>query len=228
MDKINLSVKGAPLIKFQSEERILSLQKGKIYANTLEYYRKREEETNDTEVGDRFEAMLHVNEAKIIVPDAGINEILHDALIPTVHSNDYIFCMFAIYPQLQKFSFTEQQKEKLLSFGNTALVITDYDEFILRVKTAASKQGYEAKFEAVNYYDPNIDSANMILSIMQDMRNIALWKRDSYKYQQEGRFIFSSENMSLDHLELDIGDISDISKVLPSEIVLTAIVEKKN
>ena len=174
MDKFTFSIKGTPLIKFQSEEIILSLQKGKIYANTLEYYRKLEYETNDSEVGDCFEAMFHVNEAMVVIPDAGISEVISDELIATAHSNDYIFCMFGICQQMQNFSFTEQQKEKLLSFGNTALVITDSGEFISRVKNAAEKLGYEVTFDAVNYYDPNIDYVNMLITMMKDMRNIAL------------------------------------------------------
>lgn len=50
----NFQVKGLPLIKFQDEDKINSLQSGKLYAKTLEYYRKREEETGDCEVGDRY------------------------------------------------------------------------------------------------------------------------------------------------------------------------------
>ena len=44
-EKINLEIKGTPLIKFQSAERIESLQHGHIYAKTLAYYRMLEKET---------------------------------------------------------------------------------------------------------------------------------------------------------------------------------------
>ena len=42
--KSYFQIKGMPLIKFQDKDKIKSLQSGKIYAKTLEYYRKREEE----------------------------------------------------------------------------------------------------------------------------------------------------------------------------------------
>ena len=64
-------VKGFPLIKFQSRELIESLQNGLIYMNSLEWLRKHENDDGDVVVGDSFEAMLHINEGKFILPDTG-------------------------------------------------------------------------------------------------------------------------------------------------------------
>ena len=55
-------VKGFPLIKFQSEERIESLQNGLIYMNSLEWFRNNESDNGDEVIGDSFEAMFHINE----------------------------------------------------------------------------------------------------------------------------------------------------------------------
>lgn len=52
-------VKGFPLIKFQSEERIESLQNGLIYMNSLEWFRNNESDNGDEVIGDSFEAMDH-------------------------------------------------------------------------------------------------------------------------------------------------------------------------
>ena len=227
MDKVKFQVIGTPLIKFQSKERIDSFRKGLIYANRLSYYRKLEQTTGDIEVGDSYEAMLHLNEAYIHGQDTGETVHIVDGLIPTTHSDDYIFCMFGIYPKLDNFSFSKEQKEKMVSFGDTALIIKDSEKFIRRVKSAAEKKGYKCKFEAVQYYDPTYDNGNQIISIMSDMSNIAFWKRDFYKYQQEARFLFTGGDMSLDHLEIEIGDISDISEIVPSEMALTAMVIKQ-
>ena len=218
---ITIQIKGTPLIKFQSAERIAQLQKGCLYAKTLKYYRELEEETGNKEIGDGFEAMVHVNEAIIKIPSTGEEILLKDELIKTTHSDDFVFCMFGIYPQLEKFAFTEQQKEKMLSFGDTALIITDSNAFIDRVKKAAEKAGFIAYFSGVKYYDETVDNANMIVDMLRGMHNIAFWKRESYRYQQEGRFVFVSEQCHDDHIILDIGDISDISVVLPAEQVLT-------
>lgn len=225
-EKFHFQVKGMPLIKFQDEDKIKSLRSGKLYAKTLEYYRKREEETGDCEVGDKYEAMIHINEATIHFPDTGEVISVNDDLLKTSESNDFVFCMFGINPGSEKFRFTDEQKEKLLSFGDTALLILDQDEFICRVKVAAEKAGYKVYFKPVQYYDPTIDGGNMLISLLGGMWNIAFWKRDYYTYQQEVRFVFAPGDENTDHIELDIGDISDITAVISAKSVLSAIAEK--
>ena len=225
---ITFQITGMPLIKFQSAERIQQLREGHLYAKTLDYYRKLEESTGNKEIGDGFEAMIHLNEAIIKFPDTGEEIILNDELIRTTHSDDYVFCMFGIYPQMDSFTFTELQKEKMLSFGDTALIILDSKAFIERVIKAAEKAGFTAYFSGVKYYDETVDNASMIIDMLKGMHNIAFWKRESYKYQQEGRFVFVSDKCHDDHITLDIGDIIDISVALPSKQVLTGVSKKNN
>jgi len=225
-EKFHFQAKGMPLIKFQDADKIKSLQSGKIYAKTLGYYRKREEENGDCEVGDKYEAMIHINKATIYFPDTGETIAVNDDLLKTSESNDFVFCMFGINPSLKKFRFTDKQKEKMLSFGDTALIVLDHNEFIRRVKVAAEEAGYKVYFRPVQYYDPNIDGGNMLISLLAGMWNIAFWKRNSYTYQQEVRFVFTPGDENIDHIELDIGDISDITAIIPAKSALSAIVEK--
>ena len=103
--EISFEIKGTPLIKFQSSERIASLQKGHLYAKTLKYYRDLEKDTGNDEIGDEFEAMIHVNEGCFRRLDTGEEVPLNDALIQTDNSDDFVFCMFGIYPSSQSFSF---------------------------------------------------------------------------------------------------------------------------
>ena len=223
-EKFHFQAKGTPLIKFQDADKIKSLQSGKIYAKTLGYYRKREE-TGDCEVGDRYEAMIHINEATIYFPDTGEEVTANDGLLKTSESNDFVFCMFGVNLSSEKFRFTDKQKEKMLSFGDTALIALDRDEFIHRVKVAAEKTGYKVYFKPVQYYNPNIDGG-MLISLLAGMWNIAFWKRDFYTYQQKVRFVFTPGDENIDHIELDIGDISDITAVISAKLALSAIVEK--
>ena len=60
------------------------------------------------------------------------------------------------------------------------------------------------------------------------MWNIAFWKRDRYLYQQEVRFVFVSDNKNLDHIELNIGDISDISVTMSANQILNSICIKSD
>ena len=225
-EKFNFQVEGVPLIKFQDAEKIKKLQSGKIYAKTLGYYRKREEETGDCEVGDKYEGMMNLNNAFIYSPDENKIVSANDKLFKTSESDDFVFCMFGIDPNLEKFKFTDKQKEKMLSFGDTALIVLDPDKFIRRVKAAAEKAGYKVYFKPVQYYDPTIDNGNMLISLSYGMRDIAFWKRDSYTYQQEVRFVFTPGDDNIDHIELDIGDISDITAIISAKSALSAIVER--
>ena len=227
-EKITFKIKGNPLIKFQSSDRIKQLKQGKIYANCLKYYRELEQETGDADIGDKFEAMFHINNGYLFNPKTNETIELKDALLSTESSNDYVFCMFGIGLNQNKFSFTDQQKEKMLTFGDTALIITDYKEFISRVKKAASKQGMQVHFDAVHYFKPNEDNANLIISLLKGMWNIAFWKRDRYLYQQEVRFVFVSDDKNLDHIELNIGDISDISVMISADKILNSICTKSD
>lgn len=220
-------IKGLPLIKFQDADKIKSLQSGMLYAKTLGYYRKREEETGDCEVGDKYEGMIHINEATICFPDTGEKVNVNDHLLITSESNDFVFCMFEVNPKLDKWKFTDKQKEKMLSFGDTALIVLDHHEFIHRVQVAAEKAGYKVYFQSVQYYDPTVDNGGMYTSLINGMWNIAFWKRDSYSYQQEARFVFTPGNENIDHIELDIGDISDITVIIPAEKVLSGTVAEK-
>ena len=106
-EKFNFQVEGVPLIKFQDAEKIKKLQSGKIYAKTLGYYRKREEETGDCEVGDKYEGMMNLNNAFIYSPDENKIVSANDKLFKTSESDDFVFCMFGIDPNLEKFKLNK-------------------------------------------------------------------------------------------------------------------------
>ena len=222
----NLLIKGFPLIKFQSAARIESLRQGHLYAKTLGYYRKLEEETGDADIGDKCEAMLHVKSGQLINKSTGEVHELDDTLLRTMRSDDFVFCMFSIYPKTKTFEFSAEQREKLLSFGDTALLILDSDEFISRVNQSAIKSGLETHFDAVQYYNPNEDYADIWIDLFKGMWKTAFWKRESYRYQQEARFVFLSDDAKRDHIELDIGDISQISEIIPAASILESMASR--
>ena len=49
---------------------------------------------------------------------------VNDDLLKTSESNDFVFCMFGVNPTEEKFRFTDKQKEKMISFGDTALILS--------------------------------------------------------------------------------------------------------
>ena len=219
-------VAGFPLIKFQSSANIASIRQGKIYMKTLKWYREHENENGDTIVGDEYEALWPLREAEITFPDTNEFIKVSNETIHTTFSNDFVFCMFGVCPPKTHFEYSETQKSELTAFGDTALLITDKNEFIKRMIVAAKKENMKLYAGFVRYYDPEADNMNMILSLMDGMYNIAFWKRKRYSLQQEYRFLLHSPNTDKDHFILDIGDISDISIVMKTSSALNARIEE--
>lgn len=210
--KMRLELKGNPLIKFQDEEKITSLQRGTVYMKSLEYYRRKEAETGDATVGDLFEGMLHVNDGYAIIPEMGICERLSDSLLQTTFSNNFVFCMFSTLPDIKSFQYSEEQKEKMSSFGDTALIITNRDEFIRRLSIAVLHDKLTGSHGFVRYADEKVDSAAYWTSLFKNgMSYSAFWKRKRYAYQQEYRFLIEPPTVKTDYYKLNIGNIEDIS-----------------
>lgn len=225
-DKKEYQIKGSPLIKFQSKERIDAFRKGTVYMKSLEYYRKREEETGENTVGDRFEAMAHANDGWIIVPGLGIHEKLSDALLKTSFSNSYVFCMLELPSGVELFEFDSMQKEKIAEFGDTALLITDRSEFLKRVQQAITQEGLKGYHGTVKYYNESSDCAEYWFSLIRNgMQGAAFWKRQIYAYQQEYRLLIEQPPTENDYYILDIGSIKDISVVLETDKALNAIAQ---
>lgn len=220
-----LTLRGDPLIKFQDEQKIDALQKGVVYMKTLEYYRKREEETGDDTVGDLFEGMLHVNDGYAIIPELGICERLSDSLMRTTFSNSFVFCIFSILPNIPSFQYTDEQKEKMSRFGDTALIITDRYEFVRRVTMAVQRDNLKGLHGFVRYTNEDEDSAAYWISLLQNgLSYSAFWKRKRYAYQQEYRFLIEPPMVEADFYELNIGNIEDISVKVPATSALSGLI----
>ena len=119
------------------------MQKGKIYLNSLKWFREYENKYGDVVVGDSYEGMLHSNEGEIIIKETREKIKLDGSIIPTVASDSYVYCMTYINPQYNSFEFNDSQKKELREFGDAALLILDSNEFINRIKKAATTNGYK-------------------------------------------------------------------------------------
>lgn len=206
-----VEIRGIPLVKFKDKNVIDSIQKGHIWLNPVSMYRKAENETGDTVVGDKFEAMWPIGEGIVHIPDESLSQQVVNGYLKTTHMDDYVFCILKMGGMDNEFYFTDEQKDKLREFDEEALLIYDTTEFVQRIENAAKSQGYELNHSIVNYYDPSTDNMNLLYDLVRGMENIVFWKRDEYRYQQEIRFVIQRGNLQDDHLVLEVGDISDIS-----------------
>ncbi len=220
-----------PIVKFQNKEIIEKIQSGKMYLKNLEWFREKERQTGDMTIGDLLEGMLHISEGYMQIYDSDGKVIecvpLTDSAITTSFSNAFVFCATNIFPDESGHVFADNQKPVFKEFGDTALVIENKGEFIKRIYKAAKELGYEVFYGVVNYYNKDEDNANMHISLLHGMHNIAFWKRDTYKVQQEFRIVLWKKDANKDYIEFDIGDISDISKVISIEEALRIQIKKQ-
>lgn len=223
-----MQIKGIPLVKFKNEEIIDSLQSGCIYMNKLDLFRKMEQAEDDDKVGDNIDGLLHLHEAIIHLPELGESQEVHNQGIKTKYSNDYCYCFFSFQPGVSKFEFSDVQKSKMEEMGDWALIITDFDKFLERLKEKAEAQGFEVYHGFARYFDPNIDSGNVLFSLLgeEGLKNVSFLKRNKYSYQQEYRFVLHKDGAIEDKVILQIGDISDISVKIKSKKVLEGYIKK--
>ena len=216
----NRTIKGEPLIKFQRKDRIESLRAGHMYFSPLNVFRKYEDTSGNKVIGDEREGMMPIQHA--VFEDAETHEFspVNNALIKTRNSDDYVFCFFGMKDDATHFTFSEEQKAKIREFGDTALLILDFDEFVERVKKAALSAGFSGHYGRVKYYDDESDNVNMMLCSINGMWNFAFYKPQDYEYQQEYRFLLERNGKPDDHWILELGSLDDITIMMPIEQAL--------
>lgn len=204
------------LIKFQSKEIIDSFQSGTVYMNELSLFRKMEESDDSHEVGDYMENKYFSMAYEL--PDGTPCNFISTT---EDNRNNFIFCLFCVPADGCHFQFSSEQKEKLPDFGDTALVIQDFHEFISRVTNEAQNQGYKLHNREAVYYKENCEMTIEVAKLLTEgLYNFSFLKRSRYSYQQEYRLAVNMEKTEEDHIILDIGDISDISYQISTKQLL--------
>lgn len=214
--------KGPILIKMKTKEIIESLQSGLVYMNELGYFRKEEQEDNN-EVSDCRENEIYSTAYEL---PGGIpcNYVMKQE-----NSSNFAFCMFYIPSEQGHFQFSDEQKDKLARFGDTALIIKDFGEFIRRTVNAAANKGLELHHREVFYYDERQEvTLEMMDLLTKGMYNVSFFKRKQFRHQQEYRLAVNMEKTEADHIELQIGDISDISVQVSTKQMLEEGIDIQN
>lgn len=233
MKNVNINM----LIKFGKKEHIEELQNGKLYMKNLQYYINREIQTGDNTVGDKYDGLFPVNFCDLKFHNSETKEeVFSISKAKLVFDLGYTmcptFCMFLLdkrniterNEKCVRYEFTEEQQEKLKDFGTHALIISNADAFIERVKDAFLKNQMSIIFDKVKYYNEN--DLEHKEDIEKDKKRIAFWKRDIYAYQQEFRFLGFDCKVE-EYCEIDIGSLHDISQIIETEHLLNTYAECK-
>ena len=210
------------LAKFFSEEQHAEqFTRGRLYANRIGYFRKLE---RDSARVDAYEGVSllrgdvnltatidGLRTERITVPEhdlAGPAEVRMDWT-----ENVNLLCMHAAHSSSdvkksdsQVDEFKRQHidiPEECLKFGNHAVLVTDFLEFVKRVTSAVKKRAYRLVGGLVMYSDyPVIDITGI---------DVVFCKRERYKSEREYRFAIHTGSDVHDPLILETVDLSDIA-----------------
>jgi len=229
------------LFKVGSIEHLSAMQHGLLYMNSFAYFAKVENEVSGSLRGDSLEPILgriygglagkYFNKFALRVGDGGeakVVDVSNNAVL-TVEAPDpaniMIFCFSAFADdktgKIPGESNGELRLDKcLLGFGSHMLLIRDAGALSARINIAIRKNPYlysskyfQGGYGLVEYADLEHTSAN-----------IGLFRKDKrYSWQHEFRFCFGVRNKGLNSVgafEFQIGDISDITELLPLESFL--------
>ncbi len=222
------------LVKFFKagrDEHVDQFMKGKLFMNRLAYFQDIERASDRA---DKYEATAmwwQPHNLSIQFKDhPELNIGPQDLGGPVSMTFDYhrdlhIFCMSAMHSG--KFDFvdgkfecaTDENVRKLkrqlefsdecLKLGDVAVVV-NAGEFMLRTKRAIEKMGYRFKATLVEYYDPKTYHGKF------GFYEIPFRKRTEFSYQKEYRIVVDSGTKGQEALEIEIGDIRDISAMMPA------------
>jgi hypothetical protein len=215
------------LMKFGKRNHLEELLKGKIYMNNLKYYSDLEALENVSDVGDKYESKLLIGNVNLKYYESETHEYVgyakaRDFALDFGYMKHPVFCLFImdsrnITNEYQvddhleiKYEFSDEQKSKMIEFGDHVFILNNPEEFCKRIETKLSDKRISMTRNAVQYYDPSINQSEYVQDVYQDAINATFWKRkQAYSYQQEYRFLL--HDMEVDnHFELEIGDLSDI------------------
>jgi hypothetical protein len=187
------------LLKFGASRHIEQFAQGLLFMNTLKHFVEIEtsslrmdshEGTSHMLRGDG--AILQVEVNRQFTPIGEIQGPIRYQ--PDILMNANVFCMHALRENAPD-TFVDPRN---FDFGDTFAVITDFDEFVRRVRAAALGTGQELQWNLVEY----IDETSYV-------GPVGVFKKvSSFAYQSEFRMVLRPGTGAA--LRLDVGNLSDI------------------
>ena len=215
---------------FTKEDHANKFLRGELYARRLSWLKGIECDEVDDERRDEYEAavMPQLENLRITLgsKDAVTGEVekftisKEDLAAPPIFQLEHfdhinIFCMYAANSRefeqvsednLQAFRTQLELPKDCLKFGRYAVVITNTQEFLRRVKAATHRIGYKICRGLVKYYDPEVGTPLGPLDI-----RIIFTKRKKFSHEREFRFAIDTGTLGSEPITLNIGGIDDIA-----------------
>ena len=195
-------------LKLGSEENILDLfENGTIYMNTIEYFRKVEDEELR---GDKYEGVSKViNSLPGTFKIPGIDREFNYVKVHLKESYKEvlgnIYSLYAIsskgFPNPLDFKFDERN----LRFGTHGVMIKDLPLFFNKIENELKKNSLKFSHGFVDYYDKEEVS-----------KEITLFEKPlEFEHQKEFRFYL--ENDKIKPIKIQIGSMKDYAEIFKIE-----------
>lgn len=207
-DKGNI-IESNILIKVTKKEYADDIRAGRLYMKPLGYFRALEQ----MGVGDDREGFVASGvEAQIVYE----GQILGYAKNWQLHVDCFVFCTLSVDFEMvenggNEFTISSKFLEEFMFDGNSeyVMVVINRAEFIKRIEQAMSPMELGWCFGNVEYTD---DTSAIV---PEEWYRAALRKRKEFAHQHECRLIVGVTGDN--HFLLNIGDISDITEMIPLE-----------
>jgi hypothetical protein len=194
------------------------IRAGKLRAGTLQGYRSYKD-LNGEARGDKHEGISawipSSDRGRIEIDGRQVPAFKDLALtVDTTILNCNAFCAYALKEQPQELSLDEFREglrlhRKCFGLGGFAVVVTDFEAFFERVKTAARKLGVEQmSSQFVEYFDETTHCGEV---------RPGFAKRSLYKHQNEWRILFKFPGEPMDPRVIEVGDLADIVVITPTD-----------
>lgn len=198
----------------ESRDYAEDFQRGRLYMNTIDHFRKVEK---DLERGDPYEGLRILHQGK----DIGEIRIGEHSIAPAgvvnvriaqnrgLHWN--VFCMYSLHigdERTARAKSLEELRQLLLLPTDTGLgrhlaVVTDRSEFYRRVDAAARRNNFSLRRRLVTYYDETES-----YSFGED--EFPFQKRRLFGHQREYRIVIDRGEGARGPYSLDVGALGDI------------------
>ena len=127
-----------------------------------------------------------------------------------------MFCMYAIAHDESRIDNEGEYRldQEMIKLGDYTVCIMDNNEFAKRIESAIQKKNYQLAKRKITYFDIGIGMPPHPIGLQT-----LFYKDDKYKYQKEYRFAFDSKTEGTNPIDLNIGNISDITMLIKTSEV---------
>ena len=202
---------------FDDEEEVRKFRGGTITVERLSHLRKY----------DSDEGTLFMHPTSLVI---GPHNLTPDLVGPVTAKlnwmdNLHILSLYAgnfsdeTITDTDEFRRRLQVSDEFLRTKPMAVVITNTKEFIERIEAATTSKNFGLYRGLVKYFDPAVPNNEMFKNIDRRLPGLQalLFRKMEYQFRSEYRFIFITGSIGDDDVDLQIGDISDISIIVEAE-----------